>query len=133
MKLTISYAFFALLATLVNIGCQEMAIVSYKGPFALVLSVAAGTAAGLVVKYTLDKRYIFRFHPRDKVQDGQTFMLYTLTGIGTTLLFLAFEFGFHFFFDTREMRYLGAVIGLSIGYISKYQLDKRYVFGASAA
>ena len=26
------------------------------------------------------------------------------------------------------MRYLGGVIGLMIGYIIKYQLDKRYVF-----
>ncbi|NDE35784.1 MAG: GtrA family protein, partial [Gammaproteobacteria bacterium] len=27
--------------------------------------------------------------------------------------------------------YLGAVIGLSIGYLTKYQLDKRFVFTSS--
>jgi hypothetical protein len=26
------------------------------------------------------------------------------------------------------MRYLGGIIGLAIGYLTKYRLDKRYVF-----
>jgi hypothetical protein len=28
------------------------------------------------------------------------------------------------------MRYLGGVIGLTIGYLAKYHLDKRFVFKA---
>ena len=31
-------------------------------------------------------------------------------------------------FETKEMRYLGGILGLMIGYICKYYLDKRYVF-----
>ncbi|HMU91334.1 MAG TPA: GtrA family protein, partial [Pseudomonadales bacterium] len=31
-------------------------------------------------------------------------------------------------FATKEMRYLGGIIGLAIGYLAKYHLDKRYVF-----
>ena len=33
-------------------------------------------------------------------------------------------------FETKEMRYLGGVLGLAIGYLAKYHLDKRYVFRA---
>jgi putative flippase GtrA len=128
MKLTLTYAFLALIATAANICVQELVILSYSGGFALILSVIAGTGVGLLVKYSLDKRYIFCFRARDKVQDGQTFMLYAMTGVATTLIFLGFEFGFHYVFATKAMRYLGAVIGLGIGYMSKYQLDKRYVF-----
>jgi putative flippase GtrA len=128
MKLTLTYAFLAFIATMTNIGVQELVIVSYSGAFALLLSVVAGTGVGLIVKYALDKRFIFRFQARDKVQDGQTFLLYTLTGMATTMIFLGFEFGFHLVFETKAMRYLGAVIGLGLGYLGKYQLDKRFVF-----
>ena len=34
------------------------------------------------------------------------------------------------FSDDRHMRYVGAVIGLTIGYMTKYQLDRRFVFRA---
>ena len=76
----------------------------------------------------LDKRYIFRFQARDAKHDGRTFFLYSLMGLATTVLFWGCEFGFHYLFETREMRYLGGIIGLAIGYLTKYQLDKRYVF-----
>jgi putative flippase GtrA len=128
MKLAISYAFFALVATVVNIATQELAISVYDGTFGVPLSVFFGTAVGLVVKYFLDKRYIFRFRVRNVIHSGQTFALYVLMGLATTTIFWGFEFGFHHFFASREMRYLGGVIGLAIGYIAKYHLDKHYVF-----
>ena len=40
--------------------------------------------------------------------------------------------GHHHIFETKEMRYLGGVIGLAIGYLTKYHLDKRYVFRTEA-
>lgn len=128
MKLILTYAFLALLATAVNIASQDLAVRIYNGPFAVLAAMVVGTAMGLVVKYWLDKRYIFRFRARDIKHDGQTFVLYTLMGLATTVIFWGFELGFDYFFETREMRYLGAVIGLSIGYVTKYYLDKRYVF-----
>ena len=33
----------------------------------------------------------------------------------------------------KEMRYLGGILGLAIAYLSKYFLDKRYVFRGSCA
>ena len=128
MKLTIRYVIFALIATAVNIGAQDIVIRNYIGAFDILISVVLGTGAGLVVKYILDKRYIFRFRARDVAHDGKTFTLYTLMGLATTVIFWGFEFGFDHLFETKEMRYLGGIIGLAIGYLTKYHLDKRYVF-----
>ncbi len=128
MKLAITYAILALIAMAANIGAQDLAIRGYRGAFDVLFSVAVGTSVGLVVKYVLDKRYIFRYRVRNTVHDGQTFALYTLTGLATTAIFWGFEFSFHHFFESKEMRYLGGVIGLAIGYLTKYHLDKRFVF-----
>lgn len=128
-KLATCYAIFALIATAANIGAQELLIRTYSGAFYISASIVAGTGVGLVVKYGLDKRYIFRFRARSIAHDTQTFALYTVTGLATSMIFWGFEFGFHHILETNEMRYLGGVIGLAIGYLAKYRLDKRYVFG----
>lgn len=133
MKLAIIYAILAFIATAANIGAQDLVIRGYRGAFAVLLSVMVGTGVGLVVKYVLDKRYIFRFRARDAAHDGRTFALYTLMGLATTVIFWGFEFAFDHLFDTKEMRYLGGIIGLAIGYLTKYHLDKHYVFRAGSA
>ena len=51
-------------------------------------------------------------------------------GLVTTAIFWGFEFTFDAIYQTKEMRYVGGVIGLAIGYYVKYQLDKRFVFVA---
>ncbi len=122
------YTIFALFATVVNIGSQEIAITIYQGSFAIMLSILAGTAVGLVLKYWLDKRYIFQYQTQSIQHGSKTFTLYTIMGIVTTFIFWGFELAFEAIYGTKEMRYLGGVIGLAIGYYVKYQLDKRYVF-----
>ena len=131
-RLAVNYAIFALIATAANIGAQDLVIRTYSGAFDILASVVVGTGVGLVVKYILDKRYIFRFRARSVAHDTQTFALYTVMGLATTVVFWGFEFGFHHIFETKEMRYLGGVIGLTIGYLTKYHLDKRYVFRTEA-
>ena len=131
-KLAINYAIFALIATAANISAQDLVIRTYSGAFDILASVVVGTGVGLVVKYILDKRYIFRFRARSVAHDTQTFGLYTVMGLATTVIFWGFEFGFQHIFETKEMRYLGGVIGLAIGYLTKYRLDKRYVFRTEA-
>jgi len=131
-KLALNYGIFALIATAANIGVQDLVTRAYGGAFDILASLIAGTGVGLVVKYVLDKRYIFRFRARGLAHDSRTFALYTVMGLATTVLFWGFEFGFHFLFQTKEMRYLGGMIGLAIGYLTKYHLDKRYVFRIEA-
>jgi len=128
MPLAVLYALIALVATAANIAAQELVVRAYSGPFAVAASVFVGTGVGLVAKYILDKRYIFRFTARDTAHDAQTFLLYTAMGIATTALFWGFEFGFNHAFESKEMRYVGGLIGLGLGYWAKYHLDKRFVF-----
>jgi len=128
MRLSMMYAVFAVLATVVNIGVQDLVVRVYTGPYFLMLSVGAGTFAGLALKYVLDKRYIFRFQAKSALHDGRTFVLYALMGVLTTVIFWGFEFGFYYLFQTGELRYFGGMLGLAIGYVAKYRLDKQFVF-----
>ena len=128
MRITINYTIFAVLATIANIGSQEISIRLYDGLYSVAASVLAGTLVGLAVKYLLDKKYIFRFYVKNAAHDTQTFVLYTIMGIITTAIFWGFEFGADHLFQSKEMRYVGGIIGLAIGYYIKYQLDKQFVF-----
>lgn len=128
MKLAAVYAFLAVVATLANIGSQYLTASIYTGAYALGAAMAVGTGVGLVLKYVLDKRYIFRFRAKSVLHDGYTLVLYTLMGVATTAIFWAFEWGFHHAFRSQAMRYVGAALGLALGYFIKYRLDKRYVF-----
>jgi len=132
MRIATIYTILAMIATAVNIGAQDLVIRIYNGPVSLILSVITGTGVGLAVKFILDKRYIFAFQSKNLSHDSRVFFLYSITGIVTTLIFWGSEFSFHLIFETKEMRYLGGVLGLAIGYVTKYHLDKRYVFRPEA-
>lgn len=128
LKLAMLYSAFAIVATFCNILAQDICSYIYSGPFYILISIIIGTGVGLVIKYILDKKYIFKYKTQNAQHDGKVFILYTIMGIFTTIIFWGFEFGFHAIFATKEMRYMGGVIGLMIGYICKYYLDKRFVF-----
>lgn len=122
------YSLFAAIATAANLLAQAIVVFLSHGPYAIELSILIGTMTGLPVKYLLDKHYIFVFKTRDVSHDSQVFLLYTFTGVFTTLLFWGVEYYFQWLFGTDMMRYFGGAVGLMLGYIIKYHLDKRYVF-----
>lgn len=128
MYLAFKYAVFAAIAIVVNIGSQDMAIRLYTGVFWLYVSIGFGTFMGLLVKYALDKRYIFSYSSRNIIENGRKFVLYSFMGVFTTIIFWGTELSFEFIFASKGMRYLGGIIGLCIGYWIKYNLDKRFVF-----
>ena len=127
-KIAAWYSIFAVIATLVNIGTQEISITFYDGDFHIAVAMLLGTATGLVTKYKLDKVYIFKYQTLNAAHDGATFALYTAAGILTTGIFWSTEALFHMVFDDKTMRYAGGAIGLAVGYAIKYQLDKHFVF-----
>jgi putative flippase GtrA len=133
MKLAPTYLLLAIIATVFNIGVQDLFIRVYSGAYGVLLAACGGTGAGLVLKYLLDKRYIFRFRADSARHEGRVFLLYTAAGLATTVIFWGFEFGFDYLFDSRGWRYAGAALGLGIGYLCKYQLDRRFVFRPAAA
>ena len=128
MITAIKYSLFAAIATLANLLAQETSVLTYAGAYSIYLAMVIGTITGLITKYLLDKNYIFAFKTYTGQQGIRTFLSYAVTGVATTLLFWSFELGFEALIGGKAARYLGAVIGLTIGYGVKYQLDKRYVF-----
>ena len=128
MRLAIVYAIIALIATAANLLAQVLAVRVWSGPWQIEVSVLVGTAVGLVLKYLLDKAFIFRFKAENAAHDLLTFILYTGMGVVTTLVFWGFEFAFYRVFEDKSLRYLGGLIGLGLGYWAKYHLDKRFVF-----
>lgn len=128
MYLAIKYTFFAIIATLGNILVQDTVDRLYRGAYGLYIAMLCGTLAGLVIKYVLDKKYIFFYRTKGLADDGRRFILYSVMGIVTTLIFWGTELGFDTVFATKFMRYVGAVLGLALGYWIKYRLDRRFVF-----
>lgn len=127
-KIAVLYTLFAVLSTAINIGSQMLCIWIYEGPLSVEISILVGTAMGLPLRYFLEKRYIFNFTSKNLVHDGRLFVFYSAMGVITTLIFWGTEYAFHLVYDSDLMRYLGGIIGLSIGFYVKYQLDKKYVF-----
>ncbi|MGJ0355683.1 GtrA family protein [Aliarcobacter cryaerophilus] len=128
MLLVLKYSFFALIATIINLFTQFISLAIYSQNFSLYIAMFFGTLTGLIAKYILDKKYIFYYVVKDKKENSQKFILYSIMGVFTTLIFWGFEIGFDYIFDSEIAKYIGAIIGLSIGYITKYFLDKKFVF-----
>lgn len=122
------YLLFAVIATAINICTQWAFLRAYTGHFDIALSIGAGTATGLVTKFLLDRRWIFRFRGQTWRHEQTAATRYALTGVSTTAIFWGTEWLFHLLFANETMRYVGASIGLAIGYTIKYQMDKQYTF-----
>lgn len=122
------YMLFALLATLANLLAQRAVLSVDDTGSRFVEAVAIGTLTGLILKYILDKFWIFKDFNSGLKEHGRKVILYMGTGIVTTALFWLVEVAFWLTWQTDLMREIGAVIGLSFGYVIKYRLDRRYVF-----
>lgn len=127
------YGLFAALAILANLATQRGVLALTGQGFGLLPALIAGTAVGLVLKYLLDKRWIFEDRSSGLAAHGRRFGLYTGMGLATTLLFWAVEYGFWWVWRTEAMRELGGLLGLTLGYGLKYWLDRRFVFTKGAA
>ncbi|HYF54012.1 MAG TPA: GtrA family protein [Salinarimonas sp.] len=123
----IRYVLFAVISTVANLLVQEM--VTRAVPWATLLpGLLAGTVTGFVVKYVLDKRYIFNDAYSTAGAEARKVSLSALFSILTTLVFWGFEISFWLIWGTDLAKYSGAVLGISIGYVIKYALDRRFVF-----
>ncbi len=131
-RLTGLYAAFAALSIAVNLGSQWLVSTVARGASGVIVALIIGTLAGVLVKYSLDKRYIFRYRATSAVHEVRTFMVYALLSGVTTIIFWGFELGFGAVFHSAAARYLGGGIGLVIGYFVKYALDKKYTFAGGA-
>ncbi|MBE7216953.1 MAG: GtrA family protein [Caulobacteraceae bacterium] len=143
VRLTLEYALFAAIATGVNLGVQWL-VVHVAEPWLLQLhglpallrskrllvlpALVGGTGAGLVVKYVLDKHFIFRDRTGGAAQHVKKFGLYAVMGLATTVIFWGAEIGAAAVSRSPYAMYVGGALGLLVGYVVKYRLDRRFVF-----
>ncbi len=123
----VRYLLFAVLATVANLATQEFVIrITPVAP--LTLSILMGTAAGFILKYLLDKKWVFDDAYSGHRKELQKITLYGAFSVLTTLVFWGFEVAFWVIWRTDFAKYTGAVLGLAIGYAAKFVLDRTFVF-----
>lgn len=125
-----TFFFLAFIAIIFNILIQSFVFITLGSNSIIVLYTAmiSSTFFTLLLKFWLDKKYLFKFNFKTFKNLYKGFSLYSINGLLTTLIFWFIENIFYFLFDNKYMILFGAVIGLSIGYIVKYNLDKKLVF-----
>ncbi len=124
----IKYTAFAVISSLGNLLFQYLSFALYEGIGFFYVAMFSGIIAGLVTKYILDKKWIFHHTPKNNKDNAIKFILYSFMGGITTMIFLVTEMAFYYLLPYPNAHYIGAVIGLTIGYSIKYFLDKKYVF-----
>jgi putative flippase GtrA len=138
----IKYGLFALISTFLNLFTQYVFLIifsididnnsTFHNYIILNIAIGCGILVGLISKYFLDKIYIFNHQNKNKskIKELKTFSLYSFGGFFTTLIFLFFELGADYLFGNNfeNAKYIGGAIGLLIGYLIKYHIDKKYVF-----
>jgi len=136
------YFLFAGVATGINLGvqwfCTQMLLQFYPVSMfpedtelirvALIYwsALVAGTGIAAVVKYILDKLFVFNYKTDSLKKDIVAFLLYALMAVFTTAIFWGIQALFYFGFGLDK--YIGGTIGLVAGYIVKFFLDRKFVF-----
>jgi putative flippase GtrA len=143
----IRYSIFAALATGINLLVQLLFTLAGRAlwaekvlPFSVFhttvlagdavywTALVAGTGAGFLVKYVLDKNFIFHHRSVSAGAGVATILLYGVTAVITTLVFWSVQWAFTLWGPEEFWKYVGGLCGLIPGYLLKYVLDKRFVF-----
>ena len=119
------YFLFAVLSSFINIIGQHIFLNFYENLF---LAVIAGSAAGLIFKYILDAAIVFE---SNRNIDLRNFIKYAFIGACITPVIWVAEVTFLNIFGTVFMRDVGALLGIALAYLIKYEVDKRFVFSYS--
>lgn len=127
--LVLRYVLFAILSMAANLAVQA-GVFRLLPTGGLLPAMAAGTIAGFVLKYGLDKFWIFADPVEGHGRELRKVALYGLFSVVTTCIFWAFEAVAWLVWGTEAAKYAGAVLGLCVGYVVKYGLDRRFTFRA---
>jgi putative flippase GtrA len=92
------------------------------------IKIAVGTILGFMTKFVLDKFFVFREKQKSISHTFKQIIIYGFLAVFTTLIFWSFQLGFKLVFGSGVIEYIGAVLGLAIGYTIKFFLDKKFVF-----
>jgi putative flippase GtrA len=122
------YAAFAVIATVVQVAARRAVLQFSDTGVYFAAAVRAGTIAGLVVKYLLDRRCIFCDAETGVKDLRRKFFVHTTMGFVTTPIFWLREIASWLIWRANLVRELNAKIGLSIGDVGKRNLDQRFLF-----
>lgn len=122
------YISFCLLSTGVNLVFQWPFFHIFKGEWVPYAALFVGTLIALFIKYYCDKQWIFCISASNSCNNFSCFAIYAFNGGLTTTIFWGTELIFYYMFDFSGAQYVGGALGLLIGYILKFQLDKKFVF-----
>jgi hypothetical protein len=121
------YAGFALVAIISNISAQQL-VMGITPVAPLAFSIAVGTLVGFATKYILDKKYIFFDEYSGHARETIKLLLYGSSSLLTTVVFWSFEASCWLVWHSDLAKYSGATVGLTVGYASKFFLDKYFTF-----
>ena len=72
-QIAMRYAAFAVIAILANLGAQRIVLALLDTQGELAAAIFVGTGVGLVVKYALDKKWIFHYASSGLAAHGKLF------------------------------------------------------------
>jgi putative flippase GtrA len=127
LNLSVRYVLFAVVAGVANLLTQAV-VFKLSNVEPLTISILVGTAVGFILKYILDKHWIFFDDYGGARREARKIILYGSFSVAMTLVFWSFEVAFWKIGGTDFSKYLGAVIGLTIGNFAKYLLDRNFTF-----
>jgi len=117
--IAIKYSIYFVIAILINLLFQYLLDLFLKGVFQVYISIAAGIKAGLFIKYFRDKKYIFSFQIITFKTDFLMFVLFSVMGIATTIIFWGTELVFFFYLSFCSAKHIGGLPGFSVAYYIK--------------
>ncbi len=125
------YWFFVVLSIALNISIQEIVFFLESKDSILQASMVAMIIAIIITfifKYIADKKYVYKYEI-EKMYDKKSLVFYLIFSLFTTFLFFVVELFFIFVLkDIEFKKEIGATLGLLIGYIIKFILDKNITF-----
>jgi putative flippase GtrA len=124
------YVAIAVGTSIANLATQALSLQLWPA-IPLMLSILAGTAVGFALKYVFDKLYIFDDGYAGAAAEAKKVSLYAAMSVITTLIFWGTEAGFWYASHSHGWKYVGGALGLAIGNLVKYRLDRRFVFNQS--
>jgi putative flippase GtrA len=128
MNVIFKYLLFSIIAIFINICSQRLIFDVSESDHVFIFAISTGTLAGFVSKYIFDKYLIFNDQSSVITEETKKLFKYSFFAVFTTAIFWFTEYIFWAVYQTHNAREIGAIIGLSIGYYLKYNLDKKYVF-----
>lgn len=87
-----------------------------------------GIASGFVLKYVLDKKYVFDDSSENIKEEAKKIGIYGLFSVFTTLWLFVISESFERLVEMQYEVHIGWLLGLVTGYLIKYYLDKKFVF-----